>query len=265
MAKDKAKDKAKKPEKVKNKIEIRDLNFYFNEKHVIRDFNLDIRANEVLSVFGPANSGTTTLLRAINRLCDLNHEARMEGKILIDGKDINDPDVNVTELRRRVGVVFEVPTPLPLSIYDNVSYGLKLVGKSRKAIMEAVELSLTQAALWDEVKDRLNVPAMALSGGQQQRMCVARVLALKPEVILIDRACSGLDPISTAKIEESMMNLREQYTIVISPHNVQQAIRISDRAAFILMGDLIEEGTNSEIFSNPKDKRTDDYVSGRFG
>jgi phosphate transport system ATP-binding protein len=248
-----------------NKFEIRNLNFYFSEKKVIDNLNLDIRANEILSVFGPANSGTTTLLRALNRLCDLNHEARMEGEILMDGKNINDDDVNVTELRRKVGVVFEVPTPLPLSIYDNVSYGLKLQGKSRKVIDQAVELSLTQAALWDEVKDRLHVPGMSLSGGQQQRMCVARVLALKPDVILIDRACSGLDPISTAKIEESMMQLKKEYTIIICPHNIAQASRVSDRIAFMLMGELVEEGTNTQIFSNPKDQRTSDYITGRFG
>lgn len=249
-----------------NKIEIKNFNFFFGKKQVIRNLNLNIAANKITSVFGPANSGTTTLLRALNRLCDLNPEARYEGEILFDGKSIFDSRESVTQLRRKIGMVFEVPTPLPLSIYDNVSYGLRLgQGKRKAEIMEAVELSLQQAALWEEVKDRLNAPGMSLSGGQQQRMCVARVLALKPEVVLIDRACSGLDPISTAKIEESMSRLKKQYTIVISPHNVQQAIRVSDRAAFMLMGDLIEEGTNNDIFSNPKDKRTEDYVTGRFG
>jgi len=247
------------------KIEVKNFNFYYGKKRVINNLNLNIEKHKITSVFGPANSGTTTLLRSFNRLCDLDHEARHEGDILIDGKSIFDSAESVTALRSRVGMVFEVPTPLPMSIYDNVSYGLRLKNKSKKFIDEAVEVALKQAALWEEVKDRLEVPGMSLSGGQQQRMCVARVLAMKPEIVLIDRACSGLDPISTAKIEESMMNLREQFTIVISPHNVQQAIRISDRAAFILMGDLIEEGTNAEIFQNPLDKRTDDYVSGRFG
>jgi phosphate transport system ATP-binding protein len=247
------------------KIEVKNFNFYYGKKRVINNLNLNIEKNKITSVFGPANSGTTTLLRSFNRLCDLDHNARHEGDILIDGKSIFDANESVTALRSRIGMVFEVPTPLPMSIYDNVSYGLRLKSHSKRVIDEAVEIALQQAALWEEVKDRLNAPGMSLSGGQQQRMCVARVMALKPEVVLIDRSCSGLDPISTAKIEESMMKLREQYTIVISPHNVQQAIRISDRAAFILMGDLIEEGTNSEIFSNPKDKRTDDYVSGRFG
>ncbi|MCL2071494.1 MAG: phosphate ABC transporter ATP-binding protein [Oscillospiraceae bacterium] len=250
----------------KYKIEIKNFNFYFGEKQVIYNLNLKVQANRILSVFGPANSGTTTLLRSLNRLCELNPELRYEGEILLDGKSIFDSRESVTQLRRRVGMVFEVPTPLPMSIYENVSYGLRLgQGKSKAAIMEAVELSLKQAALWEEVKERLDAPAMSLSGGQQQRLCVARVLALKPEVVLIDRACSGLDPISTAKIEESMSQLKKEYTIIISPHNVQQAIRVSDRAAFLLMGHLVEEGTNDEMFTNPQDKRTSDYVTGRFG
>jgi len=172
----------------------------------------------------------------------------------------------VTELRRRVGMVFDVPTPLPMSIFDNVAYGLRLSGmKSRRKVDENVEEALRTAALWDDVKDRLKMPAMSLSGGQQQRLCIARVLALKPEVVLLDRPCSGLDPISTAKIEESLVLLKEQFTIVIAPHNVQQAGRISDRVAFMLMGSLIEEGINDDVFSNPGDKRTSDYITGRFG
>jgi len=250
---------------MKNKIVVKDFSFYFGDKKVINNLNLNIPANKIFSIFGPANSGTTTFLRSLNRMCDLNPEARCEGEILLDGKSIFDSRESVTLLRRRIGMVFEVPTPLPMSIFDNVSYGLRLQKKSNKFIQEAVENALQQAALWEEVKDRLNAPAMSLSGGQQQRMCVARVLALKPEVVLIDRACSGLDPISTAKIEESMMRLKEQFTIIISPHNIQQAIRISDRAAFILMGDLIEEGTGHQIFSNPQNEKTSDYVTGRFG
>jgi phosphate transport system ATP-binding protein len=190
----------------------------------------------------------------------------MEGQILIDGVDIRDPKINVTELRRRIGFVFEVPTPLPMSIYDNVTYGVRfLKGKSKAEIKEAVEWSLTNAALWEEVKDRLHDPAFGLSGGQQQRLCVARVLALKPEVILIDRSCSGLDPISTAKIEASLVKLKKDFTVIISPHNIAQASRVSDRAAFMLMGELVEEGTANDIFYDPKDSRTEDYISGRFG
>ena len=248
------------------KIVIRDLNFYYKDKRVIHGLNLDIPANEIMAVLGPANSGITTLLRSLNRLCDLIPEAKMDGEILLDGKSVYDQDVNVTELRRRVGMVFDVQTPLPMSVFDNIAYGQRLIGKkNRKEIEETVEQALRMAVLWDDVKDRLNISAMSLSGGQQQRLCIARVLALNPEVILLDRPCSGLDPISTAKIEESLMRLKSQFTIVIAPHNVQQAGRISDRVAFMLMGNLIEEGPNMEIFLHPKDQRTNDYITGRFG
>jgi len=248
------------------KIEIKNFSFYYGKKQVIFDLNLNIPENEVMSIFGPANSGISTLLRSLNRLCDLNPEARVEGDILLDGKSIFANHVSVTELRRKVGMVFEVQTPLPMSIFDNIAYGPRLSGKkSRKELLEIIEQSLQTAALWNEVKDRLSMPATSLSGGQQQRLCVARVLALKPEVILLDRPCSGLDPISTAKIEDALTELKEQYTIVIAPHNVQQAQRISDRAVFMLMGDLIEQGSNMEIFSDPKDQRTSDYITGRFG
>jgi len=248
------------------KIVIKDLNFYFGNIRVIHELSLNIFPNEIMAVLGPAKSGITTLLRSLNRLCDLIHEARMEGQILLDGKSVYDQDISVTALRRRVGMVFDVPTPLPISIFDNVAYGPRLSGKkSSLAVAEGVEQALHMAALWDDVKDRLHTPAMSLSGGQQQRLCIARVLALKPEVILLDRPCSGLDPISTAKIEESLMQLKEQFTIVIAPHNVQQASRIADRVVFMLMGHKIEEGTNTEIFSNPQDQRTSDYITGRFG
>jgi len=249
-----------------SKIVINNLNFYYHKKQVIRDFSLDIPANEILAVFGPANSGTTTLLRALNRLCDLIPGAHMEGEILLDGKNINAPDISVTELRRKVGMVFDVPTPLPMSIFDNIAYGPRLNGKrTRASLEEGVERALRMAALWDEVKDRLHTPAMRLSGGQQQRLCIARVLALEPEVILLDRPCSALDPVSTAKIEESLKQLKEQFTIIITPHNVQQAGRIADRVAFMLMGSLIEQGVTGEVFENPVDKRTSDYITGRFG
>jgi len=248
------------------KIAIKDLNFFYGNKQVIYGINLDIPANQIFAVFGPAGSGISTLLRCLNRLCDLTADIRAEGEILIDGENIHDPAAGVTELRRRVGMVFDVPTPLPMSIFDNVAYGPRLSGINNKKILaETVEQTLIMAALWDDVKDRLQIPAASLSGGQQQRLCIARVLALKPQVILLDRPCSGLDPISTAKIEDSLRRLKEQFTIVIAPHNVQQAGRVSDRAAFILMGHLIEEGPTKEIFTFPKDQRTNDYITGRFG
>ncbi|WP_312441186.1 phosphate ABC transporter ATP-binding protein [Lacrimispora sp.] len=250
----------------KSKIEIKGLNFYYQQKQVIKELNLEIPQNRIMSVFGPANSGITTLLRTLNRLSDLTVGARHEGEILLDGKNIFDLDVNVTELRRRVGMVFDVPTPLPMSIFDNVALGPRMGGmKTKAAVAEEVEKALRMSALWDDVKDRLDTPAARLSGGQQQRLCIARVLALEPEVILLDRPCSALDPISTAKIEESLIQLKEQYTIIIAPHTVQQAGRIADRVAFMLMGDLIEQGYTQEVFSFPKDNRTNDYLTGRFG
>ena len=251
---------------MQSKISIRDLNFYYKNDRVIHDFSLEIPGNEIMSILGPAKSGITTLLRSLNRLCDLTPGAHMEGDILLDGKSIYHQNTEVTELRRRVGMVFDVPTPLPMSIFDNVAYGPRQNGlKGKAAARETVEQALRMAALWDDVKDRLGTPAMSLSGGQQQRLCIARVLSLKPEVILLDRPCSGLDPISTAKIEESLMQLKKQFTIVIAPHNVQQAGRISDRIVFMLMGRLIEQGSNDEVFYNPKDQRTSDYITGRFG
>lgn len=248
------------------KIDIQNLDFFYQKKQVIHDFSLSVPANEITSVFGPANSGITTLLRSMNRLYELTAGARVEGKILLDGKDIHKSDVNVTKLRRKVGMVFDVPTPLPMSIFENIAYGPRLSGVKRKSELEGIaEQSLKMAALWEDVRDRLDHPASSLSGGQQQRLCMARVLALKPEVILLDRPCSGLDPISTSKIEESLGMLKEQFTIVIAPHNIQQARRISDHAAFILMGSLVEKGSAEQMFSNPQDQRTSDYITGRFG
>ena len=233
------------------KIQIKDLNFYYNQKQVLKEINLEIPKNEILAVLG---------------MYELTPGARPEGEILIDGKSIFDPEVNVTELRRRVGMVFDVPTTLPMSIFDNVALGLKLGGsKNKRVLMEKVENALRMSALWDEVKDRLDTPAARLSGGQQQRLCIARVLALEPEVILLDRPCSALDPISTAKIEDSLVQLKKHFTIIIAPHNIQQAGRISDHVAFMLMGDLIEQGITLDVFSSPKDKRTNDYLTGRFG
>jgi len=252
--------------KSKTKIEIQNMNFFFEKKQAIFDLTLNIHANEILSVFGPAGSGITTFLRSLNRLNDLIPTARMEGDILLDGKSIYDTDVSLTELRRKVGMVFDVPTPLPMSIFDNIAYGPRLKGeKNKKVLSEIVEQALREAALWEEVKERQKMSALGLSGGQQQRLCIARVLALEPEVIALDRPCSGLDPISTAKIEESLTILKEKFTIILAPHNIQQAGRVSDRAAFMLMGELVEEGKSDEVFADPKDKRTADYVTGRFG
>ena len=257
-------EKTEKKERVK--ITVKNLNFYYKDKHALKNLNLEIQENEILGVLGPANSGITTLLRALNRLSDLNAESRVEGEIIMDEKNILEPDVNLTELRRRVGMVFDIPTPLPMSVFDNVAYGPRASGvKNKKTLADTVERALGEAAIWDEIKDRLNVPASSLSGGQQQRVCMARVLALDPEVILLDRPCSGLDPISTAKIEDSLTKLKEKFTIVLAPHNVQQAGRVSDRIAFFFMGELIEEGANADIFSSPKEKRTSDYITGRFG
>jgi len=248
------------------KIEIKDMNFFYEKNQVIYDLTLNINANEVLSVFGPAGSGITTLLRSLNRLTDLIPGARMEGEILVDGRSIYDADVVLTDLRRRIGMVFDVPTPLPMSIFDNISYGPRLKGEKNRAVLtEIVEQALNEAALWDDVKNRLKTSALSLSGGQQQRLCIARVLALQPEVILLDRPCSGLDPISTAKIEDSLTLLKEQFTIILAPHNIQQAGRVSDRVAFMLGGSLIEEGITEEVFAEPKDQRTSDYITGRFG
>jgi len=251
---------------LKAKIDIKDLSFYFNKKQVIFNLNLEIPINEITVIFGPANSGITTLLRTLNRLSEMSPGIHIEGDILLDGQSIFKSDVNVTELRRKIGMVFEVPAPLPVSIFDNIAYGPRLGSlKSKKELSGIVENALKKAALWDEVKDRLSISGMSLSGGQQQRLCIARVLALEPEVILLDRACSGLDPISTAKIEESLMQLKEQFTIVVAPHNIQQAARIGGKAVFMLLGHLIEEGSKSEVFMKPKDQRTSDYITGRFG
>jgi len=248
------------------KISIRNLNVSYKDAHAISNLNLEINANEIMALIGPTKSGITTLLRTLNRLIDLNPDARVEGDIEIDGKSIGGREVDITELRRKVGMVFEIPTPLPMTVFDNVAYGLRLgVKREKRVINELVEKALRDAALWDDVKSRLNTPALSLSGGQQQRLCIARILALEPDVILLDRPCSGLDPISTSNIEDSLTRLKEQYTIVIAPHNVQQAGRVADRVAFLLMGELVEEATSSDIFYEPKDQRTSDYIRGRFG
>ena len=217
-------------------------------------------------LFGPSRAGKTTLLRLFNRLSDLSENATRQGEVLVDGRDIFDPSTNVFDLRRRVSMVFAVPTPLPGSIYDNLTYGLRMAGiRNRSELDGRVERSLKQAALWDEVKDRLNTSAFALSGGQKQRLCMARSLALEPEVVLLDNPTSGLDPLSTATVEESLYELKQRYTIVMVPHSVQQAARIADRAAFMLDGEIVEEGPARQLFVKPQNQRTEDYITGRFG
>ena len=249
------------------KLLIENLTFYYDSgPPALRNINLAIHAHEILVIFGPALGGKSTLLRLLNRLNDLVYATRMEGRILLDGEDIYAPGVNVTELRRRVGMVFALPIPLPTTIRGNVIYGPCLAGERNRARLdELTERSLRAAAPWDEVKDRLDESAISLSGGQQQRLCLARVLALQPEVILLDNPTSGLDPLSTAKVEASLQKLKREYTIVMVPHSVQQAARIASRAAFLLTGEVVEHNVASLLFTRPQDKRTEDYITGRFG
>ncbi len=252
---------------VKPKIAVRDVSFTYEDgTRALKNITLDIPPNEIFVLFGPSRAGKTTLLRLFNRLSDLIEGSQHEGDVLFNDKSVFDEDVEIASLRRRISMVFALPTPLPGSIWDNLTYGLKLAGVRNEAVLEErVTESLQQAALWDEVKDRLNSSASALSGGQQQRLCLARSLALRPEVILLDNPTSGLDPLSTGIVEDSLAELKQQYTIVMVPHSVQQAARIADRAAFLLDGELIEVGDGGELFTNPKDQRTEDYVTGRFG
>jgi phosphate transport system ATP-binding protein len=250
-----------------NKIEIKNLSIRYSDgTESLRNITLDIPKNKISVLFGPAGGGKSTLLRVLNRLNDLADVDLMEGSVLLDGVDILDPNTDVVALRRRVGMVFARPVVLPMSIRNNLTYGLELAGERNAYVLEqAVERSLKQAALWDEVKDRLDEPAIALSGGQQQRLCIARVLALEPEVVLLDEPTSGLDPISTSKVEASLQELKKTYTIILVPHSVQQAARTADLAAFFLQGDLIEIGDGQTLFTVPKQTQTEDYVTGRFG
>ncbi len=251
---------------VEPKIFIEEVNYFYGDFQALRNITLDVPPRSVTVFFGPAGGGKTTLLRLINRLNDMVEDTRMTGRVLLDGKNVYDPGTNVASLRRRVGMVFALPLPLPGTVRENVTYGLKLAGLRDGGKMEQImERSLAQAALWEEIKDRLDSPANALSGGQQQRLCIARSLALEPEVLLLDEPTSGLDPISTRKVEESLHQLKKLYTIVIVPHSIQQAARVADQAAFLLMGDLIEYRSGTEIFTTPRDRRTEDYVTGRFG
>jgi len=248
-----------------SKITIKDSNFYYESDQALRNISLDIRSKGIFTVFGPARSGKTTLLKSLNRLTDLIFGANHTGAIFLDETDIYDPKMDLTHLRRRIGMVFDLPTPLPMSIFDNIAYGPKLSGKTKKCLNEIVEEALKSAVLWEEVKDRLHTSALRLSGGQQQRLCIARTLALEPEVLMLDEPCSGLDPISTTSIEETLVQLKKEYTIILVPHNIQQASRVADRAGFFLNGELVEEGPVYQIFAKPRDKRTEDYVTGRFG
>ncbi len=248
------------------KLQIKNLSIHYGDKCAVKDLSLDIIEHQVLALIGPSGCGKSTFLRSMNRMNELIIGTRHEGEILLDGQDIHARKIDVVELRRRIGMVFQKSNPFPKSVFENVAYGLRVTGLNNKADLAArVETSLRQAALWDEVKDRLGDSALALSGGQQQRLCIARALAVEPEVVLMDEPASALDPISTAKIEELMNELKTRYTIVIVTHNMQQAARVSDHTAFFYMGELIEVGPTAHIFTNPSVKRTEDYVTGKFG
>ncbi len=248
------------------KIKVEHLNLHFGEHHVLKDINMEIKSNTVTALIGPSGCGKSTFLKTLNRMQDLVSTVKIDGLVTIDGKDIYAKDVDATLLRKKVGMVFQQPNPFPMSIYDNVAYGPRIHGiKDKKTLDEIVEKSLKSAAIWDEVKDRLKKSALGLSGGQQQRLCIARALAVEPEILLMDEPTSALDPISTTKIEDLMESLKQNYTVIIVTHNMQQAARISDETAFFLVGEMVEFGYTETIFSNPKDKRTEAYVTGRFG
>lgn len=247
-------------------ITVKDLNLWYNTSQALKNVNINIEENTITALIGPSGCGKSTFLKTINRMNDLVQGVRVEGEILYGDTNIFDRSVDVNELRRDIGMVFQKPNPFPMSIYDNIAYGPRTHGiKNRVELDEIVEESLRGAAIWDEVKDRLKKSALGLSGGQQQRLCIARALAVKPKILLMDEPTSALDPISTSKIEELAMELKEKYTIVIVTHNMQQAVRISDKTAFFLLGELIEYGNTEEMFSNPREKKTEDYITGRFG
>lgn len=249
-----------------SKISVKDLDLYYGDFKALKNINIEIEPNEITAFIGPSGCGKSTLLRCLNRMNDLVEGCRIEGNVLLDGTDIYGKNVDVNLLRKKVGMVFQKPNPFPMSIYDNIAYGPRTHGIKNKAQLdEIVETSLKNAAIWDECKDRLKSSALGMSGGQQQRLCIARALACQPEVILMDEPTSALDPISTSKIEELVLELKKKYTVVIVTHNMQQAVRISDKTSFFLLGDLVEYGQTDQIFSVPKDKRTENYITGRFG
>jgi phosphate transport system ATP-binding protein len=248
------------------KIDIKGLNVYMQGNLILKNINLEVPSKKILGIIGPAGSGKTTFLRTIDRMNELEQGSSVEGRVLLDGEDIYNNGYDVVALRKKVGMVFALPVPLPMSIYENVIYGLRLSGINNKHRLEGlVEKSLTAAYLWDEVKDRLKTSALRLSGGQQQRLCLARVLAMEPDIILLDEPCSGLDPISTAKIEDALTGLKRSYTIILVTNNTMQAARVSDKTAFFLMGELIEVGETRQIFTAPVKQETNDYITGRFG
>ena len=250
----------------RTKITVRDLNLYYGENHALKDVNMNIRENCVTAFIGPSGCGKSTFLKTLNRMNDLVDGVRITGEVKLDDEDIYAEGVDTTVLRKRIGMVFQQPNPFPMSVYDNIAYGPRTHGiRSKAKLDDIVERSLRNAAIWDELKDRLNKSALGLSGGQQQRLCIARALAVKPEVLLMDEPTSALDPGSTMKVEELMSELKKNYTVVIVTHNMQQAARISDRTAFFLLGELVEMGDTERLFSTPVDKRTEDYISGRFG
>lgn len=250
----------------RNKIITENLNLYYGENHALKDINMKIREGAITAFIGPSGCGKSTFLKTLNRMNDLVDCVRIEGKVYLDGEDIYDPKVDTTLLRKKMGMVFQQPNPFPMSIYDNIAYGPRIHGiKNKAALDEIVERSLRGAAIFDEVKDCLKKSALGLSGGQQQRLCIARALAVEPEILLMDEPTSALDPISTLKVEELMEELKKDYTVVVVTHNMQQAARVSDYTAFFLVGEVIEFDTTDNIFSRPRDKRTEDYITGRFG
>ena len=254
------------PASLAAKISIRALNFYYGDQKALRDISLQLYQGKVTAFVGPSGCGKSTLLRILNRMYDLYPNQRAEGEVLFDGEDILSPRQDLNLLRARIGMVFQKPTPFPMSIYENIAFGLRLYERLPKSELDGrVETSLRRAALWDEVKAKLNANGLSLSGGQQQRLCIARTIAIKPEVILLDEPCSALDPISTAKIEELIDELKDDYTIAIVTHNMQQAARVSDMTAFMYLGELVEFDTTSKMFTAPRDRRTQDYITGRFG
>ena len=251
---------------MKDKFTIKNLNFWYGDKHALKGINLSMKEREVTALIGPSGCGKTTFLRCMNRMHDLYPGNRYEGEILLDGKNLLEKGLDLIKLRSRVGMVFQKPTPFPMSMYDNIAFGLKLMGvKSKSEISSRVEKALKDSALWDEIKDRLHEPALSLSGGQQQRLCIARAVAVEPDVILMDEPCSALDPVATAKIEDLITDLKQNYTVVIVTHNMQQAARVSEYTGFFMLGEVIEFDTTEKIFTAPANKLTEDYITGRFG
>ncbi len=247
-------------------LDVKKLNLWYGDHHALKDINAEIPSNEITALIGPSGCGKSTFLKTLNRMNDLIPSVKIEGNVLYNGQNIYDPGVDVTWIRKRIGMVFQKANPFPMSIYDNIAYGPRTHGiRSRVKLDEIVERTLRDAAIWDEVKDRLKKSALGLSGGQQQRLCIARALAVEPDILLMDESTSALDPISTGKIEELAQQLKEKYTVVMVTHNMQQAARISDECAFFLLGELVEFSTTDKMFSTPKDKRTEDYITGRFG